>query len=77
MERAKRIRIEWNNVSSVVDGAIMSVAISRVMIHREYTRLHQGSLASLAHSPVVDAIVVCKFELPILTRCPRVKLIAL
>jgi len=27
----------------------MSVAISRVMIHREYARLRQGSLASLAH----------------------------
>ena len=31
-ERAKRI--EW--VSSVVDEAIMYVAISRVLIHREY-----------------------------------------
>ena len=27
----------------------MSVAISRVLIHREYSRLHQDSLASLAH----------------------------
>ena len=33
--------------SLVVDVAIMSVAISR--IHREYSRLTQGSLASLAH----------------------------
>ena len=47
MERVKRI--EWNNVSLVVDVAIMSVAISRVLIHREYARLHQGSLASHAH----------------------------
>jgi len=46
-KRAKRI--EWNNVSSVVDVAIMSVAISRVLIHREYSRLPQSSLASLAH----------------------------
>ena len=29
MKRVKRIRIEWNNVSLVVDVAIMSVAISR------------------------------------------------
>jgi len=29
----------------------MSVAISRVLIHREFSRLHQGSLASLAHLP--------------------------
>jgi len=47
MKRVKRI--EWNNVSLVVDVAIMSVAISRVLIHREYARLHQGSLPSLAH----------------------------
>jgi len=47
MKRVKRI--EWNNVSLVVDVAITFVAISRVLIHREYARLHQGSLASLAH----------------------------
>ena len=42
-------RIGWNNVSLVVDVAILSVAISRVLIHihREYARLHQGSLAHL------------------------------
>jgi len=43
IERAKRIG--W--VSLVVDVAIMSVAIRG--IHREYARLHQGSLALLAH----------------------------
>jgi len=36
----------------------MSVAISRVMIHREYARLRQGSLASLAHLEVRIALLV-------------------
>jgi len=45
-KRAKRI--EWNNVSLVVDVAIMSVAISRDP-SLEYSRLPQGSLASLTH----------------------------
>ena len=40
-------RIEW--VNEFLDVTIMSVAISG--IHREYSRLHQGSLASLAHHP--------------------------
>ena len=44
-ERVKRI--EW--VSLVVDVVIMYVAISRVLIHCDYARLHEGSLASLAH----------------------------
>ena len=43
VKRVKRIRIEWKNVSLVVGVAIMSVAISRVSIHRECARLHQGS----------------------------------
>jgi len=47
-KRAKRIRIEWNNVSLVVDVAIAPAAISRG-IYREYARLPQGSLSSLAH----------------------------
>ena len=52
LRRANRVkRIEWNNVSLVVDVAIILclLAISRVLIHRDYARLHQGSLASLAH----------------------------
>jgi len=44
-ERAERI--EW--VSLVVDVAILSVAISRDSSRVWYVRLHQGSLASLAH----------------------------
>jgi len=43
----KRVKtIEW---VQFVDEAIVSVAISRDLIHREYARLHQGSLASFAH----------------------------
>ena len=48
-ERAKRIRIEWNNVSSVVDVAIMSVAISRdsSRVFSSSSKLYRP--ASLAH----------------------------
>jgi len=47
-ERVKKI--EWNNVSLVVEVAIiMSVAISRDS--SRVSRLHQGSFASLAHLP--------------------------
>jgi len=50
MKRVKRI--EWNNVSLVVDVdvAIMSIVCSAFRaLYREYSRLHHGSLASLAH----------------------------
>ena len=54
LRRAKkvRIRIEWSNVSSVVDVAIMSVAILRDSSrHREYSRLPKArSLRSLTSS---------------------------
>jgi len=33
----------------LIHREFLSVAISRVLIHRKYSRLHQGSLASLAH----------------------------
>ena len=56
-ERTKRAkRIEWNKNSSVVDVAIMSVEISRV--HREYARLHQGSLTCLALYKVLQEAIV-------------------
>ena len=38
----------------------MSVAISRVSIHREYARLPQGSLASLTHlDPAITIAPFC------------------
>ena len=55
MKRAKRIG--W--VSLAVDAAIMSVAISRVLIHREYARLPKGSLAHLLEQHV------SRFDVPV------------
>ena len=48
-ERAKRIRIEWNNVSSVVDVAIMSVALFAGVDSSRVCSSSSSSLAWLAH----------------------------
>jgi len=70
-KRVKRVkRIEWINVSSVVDVASHNVLQPNRGIHREYSRLHQGSLASLAHLPA--PLVPCSLPLTCWPRsCPR------
>jgi len=46
-KRMKRVKIiEWNNVSLVMDVAVCSI-FSWDSIHRDYSRLYQGSLAHL------------------------------